>query len=164
MMTGSSWNSDHCDHYWCMRPLSARREHVRDVNQQANRAMRSRSFGKCQFLIDCRYGWALACEKAFGPGKHPVAIAHEWNTIAHLNDYEGNPEARPFTRAELQRFLDYADEQVERAAKSKRKGALAAYRDATLFKVIYGWGLFSRVCLVRWRLGFSRLCSSEAVG
>jgi len=25
--------------------------------------------------------------------------------------------------------------------KSKRKGALAAYRDATLFKVIYGWGL-----------------------
>ena len=24
---------------------------------------------------------------------------------------------------------------------SKRKGALAAYRDATLFKVIYGWGL-----------------------
>ena len=75
------------------------------------------------------------------PGQHPVAIAHEWNTIAHLNDYEGNPEARPFTRQELQRFLDYADDQVERAAGSKRKGALAAYRDATLFKVIYGWGL-----------------------
>jgi site-specific recombinase XerD len=70
-----------------------------------------------------------------------VAICHEWNTIAHLNDYEGNPEARPFTRAELQRFLDYADEQVERAVKAKRKGALATYRDATLFKVIYGWGL-----------------------
>ena len=75
------------------------------------------------------------------PGRHPVAICHEWNTIAHLNDYEGNPEARPFTREEMQRFLDYADEQVERAAKGKRKGALAAYRDATLFKVIYGWGL-----------------------
>ena len=25
--------------------------------------------------------------------------------------------------------------------RAKRKGALAAYRDATLFKVIYGWGL-----------------------
>ena len=25
--------------------------------------------------------------------------------------------------------------------KARRKGALAAYRDATLFKVIYGWGL-----------------------
>src|ERR1039457_1515538 len=94
-----------------------------------------------EFLIDGRYGWAVACEQAFGAGQHPVAIAHEWNTIAHLNDYEGNPEARPFTRQELQRFLDYADDQVERAAGSGRKGALAAYRDATLFKVIYGWGL-----------------------
>ena len=70
-----------------------------------------------------------------------MPICHEWNTIAHLNDYEGSPEARPFTREELQRFLDYADEQVERAVRAKRKGALAAYRDATLFKVIYGWGL-----------------------
>ncbi len=94
-----------------------------------------------EFLTDGRYGWAVACEQAFGPGKHPVAIAHEWNTIAHLSDYEGNPEARPFTRQELQRFLDYADEQVERAVKARRKGALAAYRDATLFKVICGWGL-----------------------
>jgi integrase len=93
------------------------------------------------FLTDGRYGWAVACEQAFGPGHHPVAIAHEWNTIAHLNDYEGNPEARPFTRAELQRFLYYADGQVERAVKSGRKGALAAYRDATLFKAVYGWGL-----------------------
>ena len=25
--------------------------------------------------------------------------------------------------------------------RAKRKGALAAYRDATLFKVIYAWGL-----------------------
>ncbi|NKZ03291.1 tyrosine-type recombinase/integrase [Actinomadura latina] len=92
-----------------------------------------------EFLVDGRYGWGPACEKAFGT--HPVAICHEWNTIAHLNDYEGNPEARPFTRQELQRFLDYADDQVERAVRAKRKGALAAYRDATLFKVVYGWGL-----------------------
>ena len=92
-----------------------------------------------EYLTDGRYGWAVECEKAFG--SHPVAICHEWNTIAHLNDYEGNPEARPLTREELQRFLDYADEQVERAVRAKRKGALAAYRDATLFKVIYGWGL-----------------------
>ena len=107
-----------------------------------------------EFLTDGRYGWAVACEQAFGPGNHPVAICHEWNTIAHLNDYEGNPEARPFTRAELQRFLDYADEQVERAVRAKRKGALAAYRDATLFKVIYGWGLrrteTSKLDLVDW--------------
>ena len=86
-----------------------------------------------EFLIDARYGWVVACEEAFGT--HPVPICHEWNTIAHLNDYEGRPEARPFTREEMQRFLDYADDQVERAVRAKRKGALAAYRDATLFKV-----------------------------
>ena len=94
-----------------------------------------------EYLCDGRYGWAAECEKAFGPGAHPVPVCHEWNTIAHLSEYEGRPEARPFTREELQRFLDYADDQVERAATSGRKGALAAYRDATLFKVIYGWGL-----------------------
>ena len=94
-----------------------------------------------EYLADGRYGWSAECEKAFGPGVHPVAICHEWNTIAHLNEYEGSPEARPFTREELQRFLDYADHQVDRAVAAKRKGALAAYRDATLFKVIYGWGL-----------------------
>jgi integrase/recombinase XerC len=105
-----------------------------------------------EYLSDGRYGWAVECERVFGT--HPVPICHEWNTIAHLNDYEGNPEARPFTREELQRFLDYADEQVDRAVTAKRKGALAAYRDATLFKVIYGWGLrrteTSKLDLVDW--------------
>jgi integrase/recombinase XerC len=94
-----------------------------------------------EFLCDGRYGWAVACEQEFGPGEHPVAIVHEWNSIAHLQSYEGDPDERPFTRDELQRFLDYADEQVDRAVRAKRKGALAAYRDATLFKVMYGWGL-----------------------
>ena len=83
----------------------------------------------------------MACEQEFGPGEHPVAIVHEWNSIAHLQSYEGDPDDRPFTRDELQRFLDHADDQVERAVRAKRKGALAAYRDATLFKVMYGWGL-----------------------
>ena len=95
-----------------------------------------------EFLADnARYGWVSACEKEFGPGVYPVPIVHEWNSIAHLQSYEGDPEARPFTREELQRFLDYADDQVDRAVQVKRKGALAAYRDATLFKVMYGWGL-----------------------
>ncbi|WP_368861658.1 tyrosine-type recombinase/integrase [Actinospica durhamensis] len=97
-----------------------------------------------EYVTDGRYGWAVECEKAFGT--FPVAICHEWNTIAHLNEYEGNPEARPFTREELQRFLDYADEQVERAVRARRKGVLAAYRDATMFKVLYAWGLRRTEC------------------
>jgi site-specific recombinase XerD len=92
-----------------------------------------------EFLTDGRYGWVVACEEAFGT--FPVPICHEWNTVAHLNQYEGRPESRAFTRAELQRFLDYADEQVDRAVKAGRKGALASYRDATVFKVVYAWGL-----------------------
>src|SRR2546430_12006290 len=31
---------------------------------------------------------------AFGSGVYPVPIVHEWNSISHLNGYEGNPEAR----------------------------------------------------------------------
>jgi integrase/recombinase XerC len=92
-----------------------------------------------EYLTDARYGWAVACGDAFG--EFPVPICHEWNTITHLNDYEGSPESRPLSREELQRFLDYADDQVERAVRARHKGALAAYRDATVFKVIYGWGL-----------------------
>lgn len=94
-----------------------------------------------EYLTDGRYGWGVVCEEAFGPGAHPVPICHEWNTLAHLDAYEGSPEARPFTRQELQAFFDYADDQVGRAVAAGRKGALAAYRDATLFKVAYGWGL-----------------------
>jgi hypothetical protein len=82
----------------------------------------------------------VVCEQEFGPGEHPVAIVHEWNLIAHLQSYEGDPDERPVTRGELQRYLDYADEQVDSAVRAKRKGALAAYRDATLFKMMYGWG------------------------
>ena len=83
-----------------------------------------------------------------------MAIFHEWNTITHLDGYEGSPEARPFSREELQAFFDHADEQVDRAVCSGHKGTLTAYRDATLFKVIYGWGLrrteTSRLDVVDW--------------
>jgi hypothetical protein len=46
-------------------------------------------------------------------------ICQEWNTVAHLNEYEGSPEGRPFTREELQCVLDYADDQVDRAVRAK---------------------------------------------
>jgi integrase/recombinase XerC len=93
----------------------------------------------CDFITSAHYQWARECEERFGT--HPVQVCHEWNTAVHLEDYEGRPGRRPLTRDEIQALFDHADAQVEVAARSGRKGALAAYRDATIFKVIYGWGL-----------------------
>jgi len=107
-----------------------------------------------EYLVDARYGWASACEEAFGPDVYPVAVFHEWNTLAHLDAYEGTPEARPFSRDELQAFFDFADDRVDRAVVGRHKGALTAYRDATVFKVLYAWGLrrneAARLDLVHW--------------
>jgi len=89
------------------------------------------------YLIAPQYRWAEECWARFGT--HPARICFESSTTAHLVDYEGNPDRRPMTREELQRFFDYADDRVDAAARSGRKGALAAYRDATVFKVMYAW-------------------------
>jgi site-specific recombinase XerD len=93
----------------------------------------------CDYLVDARYGWADECEARFG--SHPVQVCHEWNTAVHVADYEGRPARRPFSRQELQDFFDFADGRVAAVRDSGRKGWLAAFRDATLFKVTYAWGL-----------------------
>ncbi|MCX5239048.1 site-specific integrase [Streptomyces prunicolor] len=93
----------------------------------------------CDYVVSPHYQWPQECELRFSA--HPVQICHEWNTAAHLVDYEAEASRRPMTREEIQCFLDYADAEVDRAIRLGRKGALAAYRDATVFKVIYGWGL-----------------------
>ena len=94
------------------------------------------------YACDARYGWAAECEQRVGA--RPSQVCHEWNTAVHVADYEGRPERRPLTRAELQAFFDAADDRAEAAASSRRKGWLAAFRDATLFKTVYGWGLRRR--------------------
>jgi integrase/recombinase XerC len=94
------------------------------------------------YVCDPRYEWGQACAERVGAV--PVQICHEGNTAIHVADYEGRPERRPLTREELQALLDTADGAVHEAALSARKGWLAAFRDATLLKVIYGWGLRRR--------------------
>ncbi|MCU6479696.1 tyrosine-type recombinase/integrase [Arthrobacter sp. A2-55] len=93
----------------------------------------------CDYVCSPHYGWAGECEGRFGT--HPVQICHDWNTLPHLQVSEGKPGRRPLTRVELQELLDYADAEVDRCLESGRKGALPAYRDATLLKVVYAWGL-----------------------
>ena len=94
------------------------------------------------YLCDGRYGWAQVCEERFGAV--PVQVFHEWNTAAHRVEVEARPGNRPFTRGELQRFFDYCDDRVVAAQRLGRKGWLTAFRDAVLFKTIYGWGLRRR--------------------
>src|ERR1700684_2244249 len=94
------------------------------------------------YACDPRYGWVAECEQQVGA--RPVQIVHEWNTAVHVAGYEGRPGRRPLTRAELQAFFDAADDHVEAQAAGGSKGWLASFRDATLFKVIYGWGLRRR--------------------
>jgi site-specific recombinase XerD len=71
----------------------------------------------------------------------PVQVCHEWNTVAHLNEYEGRPARRPLTYEELQRLFDYLDDRVEVIANAGKKGSLAALRDAIVFKTAYAYGL-----------------------
>jgi integrase/recombinase XerC len=91
------------------------------------------------YLCDPRYGWADECAKRVGA--RPTQICHELNTAVHAQELEARPERRPLTRAEVQALFDTADAAVADAASSARKGWLAAFRDATLLKVIYAWGL-----------------------
>lgn len=96
----------------------------------------------CDYITSPYYQWPQECETRFGT--HPVQVCHEWNTAAHVTEYEGAPDRRPLTRKEVQMLLDHADAQVEEKIQRGRKGVLAAYRDATVFKVMYGWGLRCR--------------------
>ena len=94
------------------------------------------------YICDPRYGWAPVCEGRFGT--HPTQVFHEWNTAVHRSDSEARPDRRPLSREELQAFFDHADDQVGRVTTAGRKGWLAAYRDAVLFKTMYAWGLRRR--------------------
>ena len=93
----------------------------------------------CLYLTDPAYGWTGECETRFGT--HPVQVVHEWNTAVHVQQAEGDPIKRAFTLDELQSFFDHADGEVARIRAAGRKGWLPAFRDATLFKIAYGYGL-----------------------
>jgi hypothetical protein len=92
----------------------------------------------CGYVTDPAYGWPGECETRFG--SYPVQVVHEWNAAVHVQEAEGDPSKRAFTRDELQAFFDWADDQVGAVRASGRKGWLAAFRDAVLFKVAYGYG------------------------
>ncbi|MGH3183465.1 MAG: tyrosine-type recombinase/integrase [Streptosporangiaceae bacterium] len=91
------------------------------------------------FIIDGRYGWAAECLEHFGQA--PQQIFHEDNSVAHVAEYEGQPERRPLNYDEVQALFDAVDGQVEVAKARGRKGALTAMRDSALLKTVYAFGL-----------------------
>lgn len=111
------------------------------------------------YVCDPRYSWGQECLDRFGT--HPAPICHEWNTLRRVSDYEGDPRRRPLTTAELQALFDHADDEVARVAGLGRKGALAAFRDAALLKVVYGWGL-RRTEAVRLDVADLHACAAAA--
>ena len=96
----------------------------------------------CEFITDPRYGWMAVCQERFG--QVPVQILHEWNTVAHVTEYEGDPSRRPLTYDEIQALFDAADGRAEEIRKLGRKGALAAMRDSALIKTYYAYGMRRR--------------------
>jgi hypothetical protein len=43
----------------------------------------------CSFLTDDRYEWRGLCRRLFEA--EPTQICHEWNTVSHSSEYEGDP-------------------------------------------------------------------------
>ena len=90
------------------------------------------------YVCDARYGWVA--RRAAGRG-----AASDLPRVEHRHPCgraRGPPRAPSVDSGRVQVLFDVAD--VVLAASSRRKGWLAAFRDATLFKVIYGWGLRRR--------------------
>jgi integrase/recombinase XerC len=96
----------------------------------------------CEYIVDDAYGWPQECWDRFGT--HPTQVCHDWNTATHVQEAEGRAGLRAFTTDELQALFDCADELVFTTRQRGRKGWLSAFRDATLLKVAYGWGLRRR--------------------
>ncbi|MFZ2164781.1 MAG: tyrosine-type recombinase/integrase [Propionibacteriaceae bacterium] len=115
---------------------------LRSVRHIATSTVRSYQValrGFCRYVTDPAYGWAEECERRFGT--HPIQLINDVNAAAHVADVESEPRKRAFTRPELQALFDWADDQVEQRRMAGRKGWLPAFRDATMLKTAYAFGL-----------------------
>jgi site-specific recombinase XerD len=107
----------------------------------------------CGYCSDPAYGWDAVCLAQFGT--HPVQIARDENLARHRDEQEARPSRRPLTKVECQALFDAADARVEAVCVGEKKGFAPAFRDATMLKVVYAFGLRRRelVMLERCDLG-----------
>ncbi|WP_185053067.1 hypothetical protein [Thermocatellispora tengchongensis] len=88
----------------------------------------------CDCVTALHQGWTRECQDRLG--SVPVQICLDERAADAL----AGPGRRPMTREEVQRFLDYTDDQMGQTLRQGNKGAPARCRDAPLFKVVYAWG------------------------
>jgi len=127
---------------WSPRDADDYFDHLRGVrllSQETVRAYQSDIALFGLYATSPHYEWNEMCGRMFGAGMSQVIT--DINRARHRQEGTMGPEKRAFTLDELEAFLDLADDEVERILRSRRKGGLAAWRDAVAFKVCYGWGL-----------------------
>ncbi|MET7831283.1 tyrosine-type recombinase/integrase [Micromonospora sediminicola] len=129
---------------WEPAEVEAFFDHLRSAGPRPITVSTARSYQTtlrmfCDFVTDARYGWAGECLQRFG--RAPAQILHEWNSIVHVTEFDGQPGRRPLTYDEVQALFDAADGRVEQIRTHQRKGVLAALRDAALLKTVYAFGL-----------------------
>ncbi|MDJ1135649.1 hypothetical protein [Streptomyces iconiensis] len=91
----------------------------------------------CAYISDSRYGWLEEREQRFGTV--PQQVFHEWNTVLHVAEYEGDPRSRPLHYDEVQRLFDAADGRAEQIRARRMKGSVSAIRGAALVKTLYAY-------------------------
>ena len=128
---------------------------LRSGEGRANSTVRSYGLSIAAFLTyacDPAYGWDALCLERFGT--HPVQICGPANLAVHTVDQEARPQRRPLSKAECQALFDAADERAEVVRRRGAKGWAPAFRDATMLKVAYAWGLRRRELLMLERCDF----------
>lgn len=126
------WRPEHLEEW--VEDLSSRGAHGSTLR---NYQVAIRLF--MEYLTDRRYPWTAICSDRLGCW--PQQIVSERLAIVHRSEFEGDPARRPLSRGELQAFFDHCDGKVAGRRAMRRKGSLAALRDAALFKLTYAWGL-----------------------
>lgn len=134
---------------WTSAEFDAWMAELREGRRRAHGTLRGYQLavrGFLGYVCDSAYGWDQQCLAVFGA--HPVQICHEANLAGHASDYEGRPGRRALSRAECQALFDAADARAEMIRTGGRKGWLPAFRDATVLKVAYAFGLRRRELLM----------------
>ena len=93
----------------------------------------------CEYLVNPSYPWVDRCMADYG--RRPEQICHEWNTARHVEEYDTDPSRRALTHDELEALLNAADDHVEDLLARNHRGAVPAWRDATMMKLGYGTGV-----------------------